>query len=159
MSNYPDFIQSTGYGDGSGLMGWNCRHSFSPYFDGASIPPNKEQLKALAEQDAQTKTYNTTWGTSKRDPDNPDKWLYRKGDKRVMELTYRDQLDRQNDMTRQMRATRRTATAFKAADLTDEYKLEKAKYTLEMREYEKFSRLMGIDERKETIYIDNLGRL
>jgi len=31
---YPDFCQSTGYGTGEGLGGWNCRHSFFPYFEG-----------------------------------------------------------------------------------------------------------------------------
>lgn len=30
---YPDFVQSTGYGTGAGLGGWNCRHSFFPYFE------------------------------------------------------------------------------------------------------------------------------
>lgn len=31
---YPDFVSSTGYGTGEGLCGWNCRHNFSPYFEG-----------------------------------------------------------------------------------------------------------------------------
>lgn len=29
-TEYPDFVQSTGYGTGIGLCGWNCRHSFGP---------------------------------------------------------------------------------------------------------------------------------
>ena len=29
-AEYPDFVQSTGYGTGIGLCGWNCRHSFGP---------------------------------------------------------------------------------------------------------------------------------
>ncbi|MEG0403799.1 MAG: phage minor capsid protein [Anaerorhabdus sp.] len=33
---YPDFRKSTGYGTGEGLCGWNCRHSFYPYFEGLS---------------------------------------------------------------------------------------------------------------------------
>lgn len=33
---YPDFVSETGYGTGAGLMGWNCRHSFYPFFDGLS---------------------------------------------------------------------------------------------------------------------------
>lgn len=33
---YPDFVRSTGYGSGSGLCGWNCRHNFYPYFEGLS---------------------------------------------------------------------------------------------------------------------------
>ena len=33
---YPDFVTSTGYGTGPGLGGWNCRHSFFPFFPGIS---------------------------------------------------------------------------------------------------------------------------
>ena len=40
---YPDFVSSTGYGSGAGLGGWNCRHSFYPYFDGISQPAYSEQ--------------------------------------------------------------------------------------------------------------------
>ncbi len=35
-SKYPDFVKVTGYGTGEGLGGWNCRHSFYPYFEGIS---------------------------------------------------------------------------------------------------------------------------
>ena len=38
LSNYPDFIESTGYGSITGLCGINCRHSFSPYFEGMDNP-------------------------------------------------------------------------------------------------------------------------
>lgn len=33
---YPDFVTETGYGTGPGLMGWNCRHTFYPYYYGIS---------------------------------------------------------------------------------------------------------------------------
>lgn len=33
---YPDFRESTRYGYGDGLGGWNCRHSFYPFFEGLS---------------------------------------------------------------------------------------------------------------------------
>lgn len=33
---YPDFVKTTGYGTGEGLGGWNCRHSFYPFFEGIS---------------------------------------------------------------------------------------------------------------------------
>lgn len=32
---YPDFVSSTGYGTGAGLCGWNCSHSFGPWFEGS----------------------------------------------------------------------------------------------------------------------------
>ena len=47
---YPDFVSSTGYGTGAGLCGWNCRHSFSPYFEGMGNPferYNDEKNKKL----------------------------------------------------------------------------------------------------------------
>lgn len=31
--NYRNFEQATGYGTGAGLGGWNCRHSFYPFFE------------------------------------------------------------------------------------------------------------------------------
>jgi len=33
---YPPFVESTGYGTGPGLCGWNCRHSFFGFFEGLS---------------------------------------------------------------------------------------------------------------------------
>lgn len=35
---YPNFEESTGYGTGAGLCGWNCRHSFYPFWPGISKP-------------------------------------------------------------------------------------------------------------------------
>lgn len=35
---YPDFAESTGYGTVTGLCGANCRHNFSPYFEGMKNP-------------------------------------------------------------------------------------------------------------------------
>ena len=34
--SYPNFRTATGYGTGPGLCGWNCRHSFYPFFAGIS---------------------------------------------------------------------------------------------------------------------------
>ena len=53
---YPDFVSSTGYGTGAGLCGWNCRHSFFPFFEGLSesaYPRSK-----LREYEEKTVTYN-----------------------------------------------------------------------------------------------------
>lgn len=36
--DYPNFEESTGYGTGAGLCGWNCRHSFYPFWPGISKP-------------------------------------------------------------------------------------------------------------------------
>lgn len=43
--DYPNFVESTGYGTGAGLCGWNCRHSFYPFWPGISKPAyTKKQL-------------------------------------------------------------------------------------------------------------------
>ena len=36
--DYPNFEESTGYGDITGLCGVNCRHTFYPYWPGISKP-------------------------------------------------------------------------------------------------------------------------
>ena len=35
---YRQFVDATGYGQGGGLCGWNCRHSFHMFFPGLSRP-------------------------------------------------------------------------------------------------------------------------
>lgn len=50
-SKYPDFVTVTGYGTGAGLGGWNCRHSFYPYFEGISENAYKKaELQDYARQ-------------------------------------------------------------------------------------------------------------
>lgn len=53
---YPDFVKSTGYGTGEGLGGWNCRHSFYPFFEG--ISENAYSRKELSEYKSKKVTYN-----------------------------------------------------------------------------------------------------
>ena len=52
---YPDFRKKTGYGTGAGLGGWNCRHSFFPYFEGSPRAYTEEMLR---EFEAKKYTYN-----------------------------------------------------------------------------------------------------
>lgn len=40
---YKDFVETTGYGSGDGLGGWNCRHSFGPFFESISKPTYTEK--------------------------------------------------------------------------------------------------------------------
>lgn len=54
---YPNFIESTGYGSVTGLCGANCRHSFSPYFEGMDNPfeqyDSEENLKQYEKESRQ----------------------------------------------------------------------------------------------------------
>ena len=54
--DYPPFYESTGYGTGPGLCGWNCRHNFHAYFPGISSPAYTKN--ALKEYDAKSMEYN-----------------------------------------------------------------------------------------------------
>lgn len=48
---YPDFVKTTGYGTGAGLGGWNCSHSFCPWFEGMSRTYDKALLKEYQAKD------------------------------------------------------------------------------------------------------------
>ena len=47
---YPDFVQVTGYGTGEGLGGWNCSHSFYPFFEGLPRAYSDKQLSGYNEK-------------------------------------------------------------------------------------------------------------
>lgn len=53
---YPNFVKATGYGTGPGLGGWNCRHSFFPFFEGLS--QSAYSREDLAEMKTKNITYN-----------------------------------------------------------------------------------------------------
>lgn len=53
---YPPFYESTGYGTGPGLCGWNCRHNFHAYFPGISSPAYTKSM--LKEYDSKNMEYN-----------------------------------------------------------------------------------------------------
>jgi hypothetical protein len=36
LGQYDDFVEKTGYGEGAGLCGWNCRHHFYGFIPGVS---------------------------------------------------------------------------------------------------------------------------
>lgn len=53
---YPDFVEETGYGTGRGLQGFNCRHSFFPFFEGISaVHYRRDELERYANKRV---TYN-----------------------------------------------------------------------------------------------------
>ena len=44
-SQYPDFVDSTDYGDPGGLKGVNCTHNFYPYWEGSSVIPEYHEAE------------------------------------------------------------------------------------------------------------------
>lgn len=55
-SRYPPFYESTGYGTGAGLCGWNCRHNFHAFFPGISAPAYSQEM--LEDYSARNYEYN-----------------------------------------------------------------------------------------------------
>lgn len=119
-AEYPNFEDETGYGTGDGLCGWNCRHSFYPFWIGLSQPAYTADK--LAWYDAPRFEYN--------------------GDK----LTEYEvsQLMRANE--RQIRATKRELAAYQAAievaedrkllaDLQTDYEISTVKLKRQKSEY------------------------
>lgn len=55
-TEYPNFVESTGFGKIDGLMGINCRHTFYPFFEGISENAYKES--DVAKMEEERVTYN-----------------------------------------------------------------------------------------------------
>ena len=51
-TKYGDFVSNTGYGSGDGLCGWNCYHSFYPYYEGTPRAFADDQYGTLTENNA-----------------------------------------------------------------------------------------------------------
>ena len=95
VEGYESFEEITRYGHGDGLMGWNCRHSFSPFFKGISKRAfSDEDLKELKEHKVK---YNGK------------------------EYTDYEASQLQRRMERNIRATKREMIAYDTAKMENEY--------------------------------------
>ena len=56
-TKYPDFIESTGYGTGDGLCGWNCRHHFQAWDDRLRNPYVDENGNLKIDSEENRKRY------------------------------------------------------------------------------------------------------
>lgn len=69
-SKYPPFKASTGYGTVTGLCGANCRHSFSPFFEGMDNPfeqYDSEENKAQYEKEQRQRVLERRIRNTKRE--------------------------------------------------------------------------------------------
>lgn len=147
MAEYRDFIKYTGYGDitTGGLHSWNCRHTFGAFDPEIDTPPLSDaQLAEQRKRDLETKKYS---------------WRDLRGVKWEREFTYREALDRQREMERQMRITRSNLNLLRQLGLKEPYQDEYNRYRAQSAEYTRFAESMGIDEQRERIYVDGIGRI
>lgn len=127
---YPDFVASTGYGTGAGLGGWNCRHSYYPFFEGISEPAYSQQ--ELAKMEAKTVNYN--------------------GEK----LTEYEASQVQRSIERQVRRWKREYKAMEAAGLPTEEAAAKISYWQGVQK--EFIRQTGFKRQSDREQIPGFGR-
>lgn len=126
-----------GLGSAAGLCGANCRHSYLPFVKGISTPSyTSEELEEMRRKDAEIHTfkgkgYNGYEASQKQ---------------RSYETT--------------MRAQRARVKLLKDGKADpEEILVAQTKYTQSLREYQQFSKKMGLNTQMERVYIDGLGRI
>lgn len=122
---YLPFIESTGYGTGPGLGGWNCRHSFYPFIPGISN-------RAYTDEDL----------------DNIDPHPFEYNGKMY---TYYESTQHQRQIERAIRKTRTQLVGYEAAGLKDEF--TNASIILKQQEkyYREFSKVADIPTEKDRL--------
>lgn len=126
---YPDFVETTGYGTGPGLGGWNCRHHFYPFVEGVSERTYTDEELAHIDDghniDFEGKHYTAYEATQK-----------------------------QRQIERTVRKLKREQTAYKAAGLTEEEQAVTARIRRLNKEYKVFSEAAGLPLQRERMRVE-----
>ena len=122
-------------GEGDGLCGWNCQHSYYAFISGISVRTyTPEQLQELEEKEIKTymgKQYNAYEAAQTQ----------RKLETKMRkQRAYAKQLMRGNGSP-------------------DDIAAAKVKYAQTLRQYHAFSKKMKLPEQMERVYMDGLGRI
>lgn len=124
---YPDFIETTGYGTGSGLGGWNCRHHFYPFYEGVSERTyTDEQLENI----------------------DPPQFEYQGRKYNSYEAT-----QQQRKIERTIRKLKRERTAYENAGLVEDAQDVSVRIRRLNAEYKKFSNTAGLPEQKDRMKV------
>ena len=126
-----------GLGRVDGLCGANCRHSYFPFVEGASIRNYTDEQ--LAEMEAKEQEVHTFMGK----PYN------------AYEAT-----QMQRKMEAKMRRQREDITLLKKGDGSlDDIIAAQARYQNSLHQYQAFAKKMGLEPQMERVYMDGLGRV
>ena len=126
---YPDFIETTGYGTGAGLGGWNCRHTFYPVVEGVSEATySQDDLDAM------------------------------KGENRKFKFEGQEYdgytaTQEQRSIERTIRKLKREETAYNAAGLRDKELAVSIRIKRLSAKYKAFSRAAGLPEQRERMKV------
>ena len=128
--DYPDFVETTGYGTGPGLGGWNCKHHYYSFVEGVSEPTySKKDLEAM-------KGENRKFTFEGKEYDG-----YSASQK-------------QRQIERTVRKLKREQTAYKAAGLTEEEQAVTARIRRLSKEYKVFSEAAGLPLQRERMRVE-----
>lgn len=121
---YPDLVETTGYGSGAGLLGWNCRHNLFPYIEGASEPAyTKEELDHIDDR------FGCTFEGREYDAYSATQY--------------------QRRIERTIRKLTREKTAYKAAGLSEDAKNVTIRMNQLHKKYTEFSKVANLPEQRE----------
>lgn len=134
---YQELQSVCGLGEGDGLCGWNCRHSYYAFLEGYSIRTyTDEQLDRMEEKEQSVRTY------------------------RGKEYNAYQASQAQRKMETTMRAQRAKVRQLQQGDGDkDDIIAAKARYLNTLHKYQAFSRKMELPEQMERVYMDGLGRV
>ena len=128
--DYPDFVETTGYGTGPGLGGWNCKHHYYSFVEGVSEPTySKKDLEAM-------KGENRKFTFEGKEYDG-----YSASQK-------------QRQIERTVRKLKREQTAYKAAGLTEEEQAATSRIRRLNSEYKAFSEAAGLPMQRERMRVE-----
>lgn len=130
-------VDVCGLGTGTGLLGWNCHHTYYPFIEGISVRNySDEWLEAMDRKEAQKVPY------------------------RGKEYNAYEATQKQRQMETAMRAQRRKAQLLKEGGADPDAILNaRCKYQAMLDEYKEFSRKFKLPEQRERIYADLRGRV
>lgn len=124
-------------GEGDGLCGWNCRHSYFAFVSGISVRTyTNEQLTELENQEQEIKTYQGK--------------EYNKYQASQMQRKLETKMRAQRAKVKQLQQGGADPNDIMAA---------KARYLNTLHQYQRFSKKMEIPEQMERVYMDGLGRI
>ena len=127
--DYPDFVETTGFGTGPGLGGWNCRHHYSPFVEGVMEPTySKDDL-----EDLKGENHKFTFEGKEYDGYSASQ--------------------AQRRIERTVRKLKRQQIAYKAAGLTDEAQAVTARIRRLTAEYKAFSEAAGLPMQRERMRV------
>lgn len=135
--SYQELVSVCRLGEGDGLCGWNCRHSYFVYVPGYSVRTyTPEKLQELEEKEKEVR-----------------KW-------RGKEYNAYQATQGQRQRETKMRAQRARVKQLKEGGADpDDIMAARVRYLNSLHEYQAFSKKMKLPEQMERVYMDGLGRI